>query len=307
MYLGKELIIMLIGQKIEHMICEYEDARKIIGTYVLKQKKQLTKLSMQEIAEETFTSKATLVRFAKKLGYGGWNEFLSAYIDEVDYMERTVSNVNVNKPFEQDDNFLEIASKVTAVVQESGKDTLSLINEDILKEAVHLLASANRICIFAISVNLALAKLFQHKMIMIGKNVEIIDQSEQAILATTLHAGDCGIFISYSGNDEERAPMNLLSTLKERNVSIVALTSMGDNILRSHADVTLTISSRERLYNKVASYASETSIMLLLDILYSCYFALHYQSFYENRTTIAKEVEVKRHGDDFVVEEESQK
>lgn len=38
-----------------------------------------------EIAEKTYTSKATVIRFAKAMGYDGWKEFMKDYIAEIQY------------------------------------------------------------------------------------------------------------------------------------------------------------------------------------------------------------------------------
>lgn len=61
-----------------------------------------------------------------------------------------------------------------------------------------------------------------------------------------------------------------------KGVPIVALTSEGDNILRQMARYTLTISSRERLYNKISTFSTETSILYILNVLFSCYFLREY-------------------------------
>lgn len=39
--------------------------------------------------------------------------------------------------------------------------------------------------------------------------------------------------ISYSGNNTNHAPMRYLPSLKEHGVPIIAITSAGDNLLRS--------------------------------------------------------------------------
>ena len=80
--------------------------------------------------------------------------------------------------------------------------------------------------------------------------------------------------ISYSG--EIHNLCSLARTLKGRSVPIIAITSLGDNELKKYADVVLHISTREKLYSKIAGYSNENSIKLILDILYSCYFNLMY-------------------------------
>ena len=66
--------------------------------------------------------------------------------------------------------------------------------------------------------------------------------------------------------------------LLERKVPIVAMTSDGDNLLRQKAKYTLTISSRERLYDKISTFSTETSILFIFNIIFSCYFQREYEA-----------------------------
>lgn len=85
------------------------------------------------------------------------------------------------------------------------------------------------------------------------------------------------IVVSYSGNNMKHTTMKVLPDLIEKDVPIVALTSDGDNLLRKKAKYTLTISSRERLYDKISTFSTETSILFIFNILFSCYFQKEYE------------------------------
>lgn len=62
---------VLIFQKLEAMTTDYKDARAVVGAYMLEQRTNLQNLSLQQIADATYTSRSTLVRIAKNLGYKG--------------------------------------------------------------------------------------------------------------------------------------------------------------------------------------------------------------------------------------------
>ena len=98
---------MYLFQQIEEVMMHYNDARQVIGKFVLNEKDRLHKYSMEEIAQYTYTSKATLVRFAKALGYKGWRDFMKAFIEEVKYQNDNSTEVDVNYPFGENDTFLE--------------------------------------------------------------------------------------------------------------------------------------------------------------------------------------------------------
>lgn len=286
---------MLIAQKIEQMVRYSQDAQKNVGEFLMNEKERLADYSMQEIADAVFTSKPTLVRIAKKLGFHGWNDFMTAYQEELRYMAMHKSNVDVNQPFGKEESMLEIAGKIGAVNQESVQETLQLLDRNVLEQAVQLLEQARRICIYGISINYFMGELFQHKMILIGRSVEIIAQAEQRFQAESMTREDCAILISYSGNDKRRNPTSIIPNLERHQVPIIGITSLGDNLLRRHAACTLTISSREKLYSKIGSFATEASIMFLLDTLYACYFARNYDRNLEYRVALSRDVEQNRY------------
>lgn len=285
---------MLIAQKLEEMSMNCKDARSSVSAFLLAHKSDLSHYSMQQVADATYTSRPTLVRIAKRMGYSGWNELIQKYTEECSYYADHFSHISPNVPFEKSDTPSMIADKIGHVMVESTLDTLEQLDPRELDGAAQLLTQAKRIAILCISPNFLLAELFQRKMLQIGVHIEIVDQAEQFFLAQSLTEQDCAIVISYSGNNEQRAPMRYLNCLRENHVPIIAVTSAGDNLLRSKATRVLTMSSREKLYSKIATFATEESISLLLNALYGCYFALDYDRNFAFKVNASRTIEQQR-------------
>ena len=120
------------------------------------------------------------------------------------------------------------------------------------------------------------AKDFMLKMQRLNCPVEMSDViGETLYQAYNTGPDTCAILISYTG--ENSAIINIAKMLKKKNTPIIALTSIGDNQLSRHSDCTLFLTTREKLYSKIASFTINTSISYLLDILYSLYFSINYQ------------------------------
>ncbi|MGN0159091.1 MAG: MurR/RpiR family transcriptional regulator [Brotaphodocola sp.] len=288
---------MLISQKLEEMMVKYQDSRSNVSKYLLEQRLQLEHCTMQQIADQTFTSKATLVRVAKKLGYSGWNDFFKAYMDELKYKQSHFSEISHNYPFKRGDHTQEILDNICQLRMESTWQTARMMKLDVLEKSASLLVRSRRIALFGISINQLLLEIFRRKMLTIGKTTDIIHQADTALYASSLTQEDCAVMVSYSGNNEHRNPMNLLSRLKEAQVPVIAITSMGDNYLRQHADYVLTICSQERLYSKISTYSTEASIEYILDVLFSCCFALDYDRNLQYKINSSKSVEIHRYSD----------
>lgn len=103
--------------------------------------------------------------------------------------------------------------------------------------------------------------------------------------------------VSYSGESYHRSPMKYLPELNEKGVPVIALTSEGDNYLRDHANVVLSILAQESLYNKIGTFSTEASINTLLDIVYATVFARNYRRNLEFKSSSSRAVEVNRRAD----------
>ena len=256
---------------------EYHDARYAVGEFVLHEQSNLHKYTINQIAEYSYTSKATVVRFAKTLGFDGWKEFMKAFISEMKYLEQHKADADVNYPFDAKSSVNEIIDNIKKVQIESIQDSADLLDVEMLEKAVHYLIKAKHIIIFGLSPNIFIGELFRRKMITIKKQVDIAKLGEMGIISNTLTEDDCAIMISYSGNNEHAEPMCYIPTLLENKVSVIGITSGGDNYMRKELDCVLTMSSKERLYTKISNFATEESLQYIFNVLFSCYFAKHYQ------------------------------
>lgn len=286
---------MNLLHKVEEAMMQYGgSSRRSIGDFILKEKNDLHKYSLQEIADQTYTSKAAVVRFAQALGFSGWKEFVKAFTEEQSYQAQHYSNIDANFPFTKDSRRKDIINQLCSLQVESLLDTADLLDEAPLDECAALLLGSRRVAMFGLNSNFALAELFKRKMLSIGRQVELPSQGDVGLLAHSLDKYDCAVIISYSGNSPTTGALSVLPTLKQRNVPIIGITSVGDNLLRQKADYTLSISSYERLYSKISTFGTENSILFILNVLFSICFAADYDANLERKIGTARELESTR-------------
>lgn len=286
---------MNLLHKVEEAMMQYGgSSRRSIGDFILKEKNDLHKYSLQEIADQTYTSKAAVVRFAQALGFSGWKEFVKAFTEEQSYQAQHYSNIDANFPFAKDSRRKDIINQLCSLQVESLLDTADLLDEAPLDECAALLLGSRRVAMFGLNPNFALAELFKRKMLSIGRQVELPSQGDVGLLAHSLDKYDCAVIISYSGNSPTTGALSVLPTLKQCNVPIIGITSVGDNLLRQKADYTLSISSYERLYSKISTFGTENSILFILNVLFSICFAADYDANLERKIGTARELESTR-------------
>lgn len=268
---------MTLAQRVEELtLSGGADSRRVIGEFVLQKKSRLCEFTTQQIANETYTSKSALVRFAKSLGFSGWKDFAKAFAGEQRYQETHYSDVDPNIPFREGSSTKDIINLMCSLQMESLMDTADLTAPHTVDRVVDLLLRSERIALFGMSPNSLLGELFRRRMLTIGRLVEIPALGDSGLLASSLKKTDCAIIISYSGNSENYEPLNALRFLEPNHVPVIGITSTGTNYLRQHAAYTLSISSQEKLYSKISTFATETSIHYLLNVLFSVYFVRNF-------------------------------
>ncbi|MGO3727969.1 MAG: MurR/RpiR family transcriptional regulator, partial [Enterococcus viikkiensis] len=96
----------------------------------------------------------------------------------------------------------------------------------------------------------------------------------------------------YTG--ENNHILQIAKILQRQTIPIIALTSIGDNTLASLSQAVLRMTTRERLYTKIANFTINSSICYLLDVLYSCVFAEDYQKNLNHLITISELVDKRK-------------
>lgn len=125
---------MYLFQRIEEAVFKQFDARRTIGEFLLANREELPKYSMDEIAKLTHTSKATLVRFAKNFDYSGWTEFMYAFTHEVVHFQENTFEIDSNIPFTRSADTLEIIENLAKLRIQTIKELSRHENEKISRK-----------------------------------------------------------------------------------------------------------------------------------------------------------------------------
>lgn len=265
----------------------FSHSEKEIGRYILNNGNKVLNMSVKELAKETYTSPATIVRLCKKIGLEGYNHFKIKYSAELQYDHHYSDRIDVNFPFHKDDSQSTICYKLANLTQEVIGDTIQLIQFDELNKIVDLLYNNQNIDIYGSGNSLLAALSFQHKMTRIQRNVNLkIIHGEQAFMSYNSTPDRIAMIISYSGETNEL--IKIAQVLRDKKTPIIVLTSIGDNRLSHLADYILNIGSREKIFSKIAPFASQISMEYLLNIIFSCIFQKDYEQNIQNKINYDK-------------------
>lgn len=247
-----------------------------LGQYIVANKNEIQKSSIQELSEKTFTSKSAILRFCKKIGVNGFNELKVKIVHDMAEESKSGYQVDVNFPFLPDDTQGALAQKLLKLYEASIVDTYHAINLAELNKVVQLLHSAEVISIYTHAHNINVAENFQDKMRAIGRMVycpkSFYDQRCTAIASKKNHVA---IIMSYSG--KATFLPTIVEILYKRGVQIIWIGRLGKNIASNNIKYNLYISDREHLRNRISQFSSHIAMQYMLDVIFSCIFKMDYE------------------------------
>lgn len=274
----------------------FSPIERSIAQHFLEAGDALREQSARSIAAQLFTAPSTVSRFCKRLGYDGYNDFRDDYLDELRYLSSSFTDIDANQPFRKSDDARTIAAKIGALYRETVDDTLQLTDGATLEQAIQLVADARNVFVYSAGPQSYLAEDFVDKMARIGRRVIVTYKDDTSyFFSTGAQPDEVFIVLSYSG--ETSGALRIAEQARKVGSPVIALTSFGRNSLSQLADVTLHVSTREKLVEKLGCYGMSISTMLLLDVIYSCVLALDYDRNVINRVRLTRSYEVYRDSD----------
>ncbi len=254
--------------KIELLYNEMGKSEKKIADFILKNPAALLPLSITDLAEKSESSEATIVRFAKRLGFSGYQELKITMAKE----SGTVSNTH---DIDINDSLTEIYDKVTNDIYRSLEMTKKVLNPKSFSEAAEAILSAGKVVIFGLGNSASVALDAGHKFFRAGIDcTSYSDNHMQAIAASLLKSGDVAIGISHSGSSKDI--VEAMKIAKYCGAKTICITNAGKSPLSKNSDISLFTSSQETEYT-ILGLNSRIAALSIIDALYS-YIVCHKSS-----------------------------
>ncbi|MDI9218341.1 MurR/RpiR family transcriptional regulator [Clostridium tertium] len=225
-----------------------------ILNFCMKHANDIKSIKINDLAENTYTSPASIVRFCKKLGFSGFAEFKASFVLNIKNTEETFNNhFNENSP-----NLFKDINK-----------SIELINEDILEEILYLLHNANRIEFFGEGSSRIVCSEVAKKFRTIGKTAFNYDDSSMMyIAAASLTSNDLIFAVSMSG--ETIQVLKALNIAKTRGAKIISLTDLSNNSQSKLADKSLYVTSTSFVHENY-NIVSRTQALIISEYIFFRY------------------------------------
>ena len=240
----------------------FTEREKRIADYLLNDNNDIIEMSAKEIGDATNTSAPTVVRFSKKLGFSSLNEMkikLSISLsngknkEEFEYLDRDLSTKSI----------IGVKQSIHTIIDE----TVNLISECELDNAIDLLSKAKNIYVFSVGVSNLVGLDLYYKMSRINKMcIAHSDTHLQITSSALMEEGDVAVAISYSGDTKE--VILCAENAKKNNIPLIVITKASiNNSLEEYSDVTLHVPFVEKSLREGAM-TSRISQLAIIDMLF---------------------------------------
>ncbi len=250
-----------IIHKIRFMHSQMGPAEKKIADYILENTQEIISDSISDFAEKCCCGDATVVRFAQRLGFSGYQSLKIGIASEIS------SASKVSKEITKDDSCFDIFKKRISDISVSLANTETVLDAEILELTAKAIMKSKRIVVFGLGNSAAIAQDAAHKFLRLGFNAQACcDNHMQAIIATHLDRASVVIGISHSGSSKDI--VDALELSKIGGATTVCITNFGNSPIVKACDYSL-FTRAEETQHSILAMSSRIAQLTILDSIYT--------------------------------------
>ncbi len=252
--------------KINTMKNQLTSIEKRIAEYILKDPEAIKNLNTYQVAKNCKASQASIVRFAKKLGFKGFPDFKLSLSQDIGN-RKAESHVNIiHEEIKPEDSFEIVGKKVAHANITAVNNTYEITDFKELENAVKVIAQADKIMVVGVGFSGIVAKDFYYKLLELGKHVIMEnDTHTQLSCLSSMGKNDLLFVISHSGKTVQM--YDIAKVAKDRGIKIISMTSIVPNPISDLADIKLGTVEMKNNFRSTA-LSPRISQLTVVDMIY---------------------------------------
>ncbi|WLD91929.1 MurR/RpiR family transcriptional regulator [Alkalihalobacillus sp. AL-G] len=249
---------------LKEMLEKLPPSERKIATHILTNPQASITATTNELAQQSQTSSAAVIRLCKSLGLKGFQELKIKVAG--DLQKTTTEGYRDIQPNETHASVLE---KMTNNSIQSLKETSEVLNLEELSSAVRALIDADTIHFFGVGASGIIAQDAQQKFLRINKKaMAFSDIHMVAMLIGNVQPNDVVVGISFSGETIEVA--NIVELANKKGAKTISLTKYGSSRISDRASIKLFTSISKEATFRSGATSSRLAQLHVLDILFMC-------------------------------------
>lgn len=262
----------------------FTETEQALADYILSHAELMGSMSISQLADATYSSNASIVRFCRKLGVDGYRTFRVEIASELERQRANTMNVNPDQPFVEGAGTRDIMSSIASLSRQAVDDTYAAISSAEIQRAARLVRQARHVVLYATGDTRVSIQGFSNLLLKLGIACIMGDQlGDNLIVSNFLGPQDVAFIVTYTGTllTEADDGIRLLLSRGCRIVLITANERAAEHL--GNADCVTLLPRSETRYGRIATYYSQECIRFALNCIYGEYFSRTWTESMETR------------------------
>lgn len=212
-------------------------SEKQIADYLRKNQEESAFLSAGELADHLGLSEATLVRFARSLGFDSYPAMREVL--QENFRRRVTHSTRLRSRLDELRESGDIFERLVASELDYMTQSLESVNREALHQAVDLMKNRKRIFIFGVGPSVSLVELMKIRLERFGRQVIPLTTAGREFLEPLISMTENNLLFVICFFDVTPALQLVLDYARDVNCPVIMLTDTLGSIIGDRADVVL--------------------------------------------------------------------
>jgi len=233
--LGNDLVDF--NQLITQYFNQLTKSEKRIANYLRRNQEESAFLSAGELADRLGLSEATMVRFARTLGFGSYPAMRVMLQEE--FRRRVTHSTRLRSRLDELREEGDIFEQVTVSEIDYLTQALQTVDREALHQAVSQIIKCEHIFVFGTGPSISLVDLLNVRLTRFGKYVVPLMTAGREMLEPMLSMTDRDLLFAIGFFDVNPSLQTILNHANERQCPVILLTDTLGSIIGEKADIIL--------------------------------------------------------------------
>ncbi|MEY8524659.1 MurR/RpiR family transcriptional regulator [Lachnospiraceae bacterium 38-10] len=244
----------------------FTNHEKDVARYILEHPDKAPGMSSAELAEASFTSKATVVRLCQKLGLTGYQEFRLKLVEEIGQKNR-LARMLAGEPIHDKSTYTDIINTLPGLYDKAVTNTRLALDKNSINRIHNVLRRAECIDIYGTGISYILAQAAAFKFATLGVESSAYESINGHYLAARKNRRTIAFLLSFTGAN--RTMIRTARYLRRAtNNYVVGIMGPHNGVIRKECHEIVEIPNRDSLVSLdvITSFAAANYV---IDILFS--------------------------------------
>jgi RpiR family carbohydrate utilization transcriptional regulator len=215
-------------------------AEQQVATFIKNYPEEILKLPINVLAEKVGVSVSTVIRLCRKMQFEGYTDFKLNLAKD---LARNYKKIYLK--VDSTNNLGSFIEEVRLFSIQAINNTFKILSQSEIEKACLALFQANSILVIGTGGTAAIAKLFNHKFLVLGLNSQWSDDfTTVPLLINKMESNDVLLALSNSGST--RVVHDAAVMAKKQGCTVIALTSYFQSPIAKISNYVLTTAEQEK-------------------------------------------------------------